>query len=110
MSKLNIRKIIAELKVYLNRATSYLTIINTGMILLPFIATLNLLGLNINVKIGYPILFVVALLVALLIGRIDIKSGIFSSEMNRIYTQNPVMIEMLERMKRIEDKLEIKKK
>ena len=60
-----------------------------------------------NKLITYPVLMIFFLLFSLVLGRIDTKLGLRREEMRNASTENPVLMEILERVKNIEENQKI---
>lgn len=100
-----IRKLLAETKIYIQRSMSYVSILNSGMILFLMLSRLEDFGIDINLTQWFFPLFILSIFGAIAIGYVDVKLGFFSEESNAASKRNPVLFEMLTRLERIENKL-----
>ena len=101
-----VRFFTARLKVYVGRASAYNSIINSGMLLFILLASLKNLGMGEFpiAKYGIPI-FLASMGLAMTIGYLDVKLGLYEAEQKYTSSRNPQLIEILERVKKIEEKL-----
>jgi len=96
-------KTLVRWKVYLQRALSYMAVLNAGML---FFLTADLLkkyGFQFSILIVTPLLFICSLLFCFLLGWFDLKSGVYEEELRWGSNNNPVLVEILERVKKIEE-------
>jgi hypothetical protein len=63
-----------------------------------------------NALISIPIALVLFILLSLILGYLDSKLGLREEEFRNLSRSNPVMMEMLEQLKKINEKLESKDK
>ena len=94
-----------EFKLYLNRANSYIIIINTCMLLFLMISRLKDYGWEIS-KTNIVFIFLVLISGLILLGWLDTKLGFFSEEAKRRADRNPYWKEALDGIHNIEKKLE----
>lgn len=92
--------LIAKAKVCLLRSSTYLVIINYLMLIFIFIGDI-LSDINIMARV---VLTAGGLLLALVVGYIDIKLKMFNNEQNYISTKNDMFMEMYHGIKRLERK------
>lgn len=104
------RKILLEYKVNVQRSLSYIAILNSGMILFLLLAKLQDYGVSIHItKLFFP-LFLLSILSMMVIGYIDHKLGFHREEARIEGKRNPYYQEIIERLDRMEEKLEKKSK
>jgi hypothetical protein len=103
-----IKKIVSKLldyKIYISRATSYIAIVNTGMILMLFLSKLEDYGMDIELQNwGLPI-YIITLILCIFIGYLDVKLGLYKSEVGKSQQQNPQMLHIIEELKEIKDEI-----
>ncbi|MBN2367615.1 hypothetical protein JXC34_01250 [Candidatus Woesearchaeota archaeon] len=103
------RKFLIRIKVYLARSASYITMINTAMVLFLFMSNLEKYGIDIEIKdMIIPIVFL-GLIVMIIFGFIEDKLGFYSEEQKTTQSRSPYMKEIIQRLERIEQKLEKKR-
>ena len=61
-----------------------------------------------NKWIAYPVVMVLFLVISLILGRIDTKWGVRKEEMRNASSENPVLMEILEKVKNIESHEQLK--
>ena len=105
------RENLTLLKMYFNRAITYVSLVNTGMILTLFLDKINQLS-SIHIDIGRWgfIIYIVALVGAIFVGYLDVKFGFYKAENNLNTSQIPQTTEILARLKSIENKIDEGKK
>ena len=99
-------------KIYIDRARMYIGYISFVMIAFMFLndfkdQTIRTF-LDENKLITYPLMMVVFILFSLVLGRLDTKLGLRKEEMRNAATENPVTMEILNRLEDIQEKLEEK--
>ena len=99
-------------KIYIDRARMYIGYISFIMIAFMFLndfkdETIRNF-LDENKLITYPVMMVVFMLFSLVLGRIDTKLGLRKEEMRNAATENPVTMEILNRLENIQDKVDRK--
>jgi hypothetical protein len=103
-----IKKIVSKLldyKIYISRATSYIAIVNTGMILMLFLSKLEDYGIDIELQNwGLPI-YIITLILCVFIGYLDVKLGLYKSEIGKSQQQNPQILHMMQELKDIKEEL-----
>jgi hypothetical protein len=105
-----VRKSFTAVKIMINRSLSYLSIANSLMIGVLFLTSLQQRGININIPVLMPFIIVSTLILLVVVGWIDDKLGMHNEENRITSSKNPYTLEMIERLKRIEEKLDKKKK
>ena len=99
------RKTFVRWKIYIDRARMYIGYISFIMIAFMFLndfkdATIRQF-LDENKLITYPAMMVVFLLFSLLLGRLDTKLGLRREEMRNAAVENPVTMDILEKLNEI---------
>ena len=105
------RKGFTTSKVWVQRSMSYIAIANSAMILFLLLSRLEDYGIEVNIaKWFFPIL-IIGILLMVLIGYIDDKLGFYREEHREVSRRNPYLVEIIERLDKIEKGLNtIKKK
>lgn len=99
------REFFTECKVNINRSLSYVTLINSGMILFLLLSRLQEYGISIHITKWFFPIFLGTALTMLLIGYLDFKLGFHREEAKRVTRRNPYFSEILEKLDKIEEKL-----
>ena len=106
------KKALIRWKVYLDRSKMYIGYINLFMMVTIFLGAIKNTEIGTfliaNVYITIPVLIILFIFFALLLGYWDSKMGIRSEEMRNLASQNPVQMEMLETIRKLkhdQDKL-----
>ena len=101
------KKALIRWKVYLDRSKMYIGYINLFMMVTIFLGAIKntLVGkfLIANVYIAIPILILLFVLFALLLGYWDSRLGIRSEEVRNLSSQNPVQMEMLQTLRELKE-------
>ena len=99
------KKTLIRWKVYLDRSKMYIGYINLFMMVTIFLGAIKntVVGkfLIANVYITIPVLIVLFIFFALLLGYWDSRLGIRSEEMRNLSSQNPVQMEILETIRHL---------
>jgi len=77
--------VFSEFKIYLTRAVTYVSIVNTGMIMYLFLSKVNDSGSITLGKYGMIIVFVVVMGIAITVGWLDTKFKFYHEELKRRY-------------------------
>ncbi|MFV0592570.1 MAG: hypothetical protein ACK5M7_14380 [Draconibacterium sp.] len=97
-------------KIYIDRARMYIGYISFVMIAFMFLNDLKDQSirnfLDENKWVTYPVMMVAFIVFSLILGRIDTKLGLRKEEMRNAAVENPVTIEILENLKKINAKLD----
>lgn len=99
------RNLATESKVLIQRSMSYVAVLNSGMILFLMISRLENYGIDINLKKWFIPIFIITLCGMIMVGFIDTKLGFFAEEKRRMHSKDPNMREIIQRLRRIEDRL-----
>lgn len=105
------KKALIRWKVYLDRSKMYIGYINLFMMVTIFLGAIKNTGVGkfliANVYVAIPILIILFIFFALLLGYWDSKLGIRSEEMRNLSSQNPVQMEMLQTLRKLKSNQEI---
>lgn len=105
------KKALIRWKVYIDRSKMYIGYINLIMMVTIFLGAIKNTGVGkfliANVYIAVPILVILFIFFALLLGYWDSRLGIRSEEMRNLSSQNPVQMEMLTTLRELKENQEI---
>lgn len=93
----------------MSRTGSYISLVNTAMILFLFLSNLEKYNIDIRIEDWILPLFFFGLAGMLFFGFVEDKLGFYSQEKKATESRSPYMNEILSRLKRIEEKIENKK-
>lgn len=100
------KKALVRWKIYIDRARMYIGYISFIMIAFMFLNDFENESirsfLDDNKLITYPVMMVVFIVFSLILGRLDTKFGFRKEEMRNASSENPVLMEILEKVNRIE--------
>ncbi len=99
-----IRRFLVYSKVWAQRTMSWMSIINSGMILFLVLAKLQDYGIKIAITRWFMPIFILIIVLMVLAGYIEDKAGFHREELKEITKRNPVYKEIIERLERIEKK------
>jgi predicted Na+-dependent transporter len=105
----SIRKWLVYSKVWAQRTMSWVAVLNSAMILFLVLAKLQEYGLNISVSHWFVPIFVVLVFLLVFFGYIEDRAGFHREEIHEVAKRNPIYHEILNRLDRIEKKIEKKK-
>ncbi len=97
------KKRIGRYLAYINRARQYIGIVNSSLLLIIFLNSFDI----ILRWYWYPVLVIGAVVLFVIIGFIDIKSGIRAMEMLVTEKNSPIRMEMYKMIKEIHKKTKI---
>lgn len=103
------REIAVKLRVYMLRTGSYISLINTSMILFLFLSNLEQYGIDIEIQDWIVPLFFIGLLSMFLFGYLEDKLGFYTQEQKTTQSKSPYFKEIIDRLDKIEKQLEKKK-
>ncbi|MFY0685773.1 MAG: hypothetical protein JXQ90_01340 [Cyclobacteriaceae bacterium] len=96
-------------KIYLDRARMYLGYINFVMLVVIFLNSFENEWirelLDLNKWMVYPAVMVLFVFISLLLGRLDTSMGLRKEEMRNNASENPVTMEILNKLEKIEKRL-----
>ncbi|PLX11146.1 MAG: hypothetical protein C0597_15550 [Marinilabiliales bacterium] len=105
------KKALIRWKVYLDRSKMYIGYINLFMMVTIFLGAIKNTGIGKflieNVYVAIPVLIILFIFFALLLGYWDSRLGIRSEEMRNLSSQNPIQMEILDTIRRIKEEQEI---
>jgi hypothetical protein len=100
------KKAFVRWKIYIDRARMYIGYISFIMIVYLFLNDFENESirsfLDSNKLISYPVVMVLFMVFSLILGRLDTKFGVRKEEMRNTSSENPVLMEILEKVKNIE--------
>ena len=100
------KKAFVRWKIYIDRARMYIGYISFVMIVYLFLNDFENESirsfLDNNKLISYPIVMILFIVFSLILGRLDTKFGVRKEEMRNASSENPVLMEILEKVKNIE--------
>lgn len=102
------KKALVRWKIYIDRARMYVGYISFIMIAFMFLNDLKDESirhfLDENKIITYPVVMILFMIFSLVLGRLDTKFGVRKEEMRNASTENPVLMEILKKLKNLESK------
>lgn len=102
------RRTFVRWKIYIDRARMYVGYISFIMIAFMFLNDFENENirqlLDENKLITYPVVMILFIAFSLILGRLDTKLGLRREEMRNASTENPVMMEILDKLNKIESK------
>lgn len=105
-----LRKFLIYGKLWIQRTMSWIAIVNSGMILFLVLSKLQDYGMKIYITAWFiPIYFAVIILM-IFFGYLEDKAGFHREEARAETMRNPYFKEIIERLDRIEKKLNLKKR
>lgn len=99
-----IKKLFVKAKVFVQRSLSYMSLFSAGSLFFLVADRLKEYGINYSIIWLTPILFFGSVIFCLLLGWFDSRSGIYTEELEYGSVRNPVLMEILERIKKLEAK------
>ena len=87
-------RFLAIIKVSIQRSLSYMSLISAGSLLFLVADKLKEYGINYNVFYLAPIIFIASIIFCLLLGWIDLASGIYKEELRWGTQNNPLLMEI----------------
>lgn len=102
------RKVFVENKIRIQRSLSYMSIANSGMILFLVLSNLQKeYKFDIYITKWFFPIYVLTLGLFLLVGWIDDKVGFHREEARASAKKSPLMIELIDTVKRLEEKVDL---
>ena len=101
-----LRSKLTHMKVYLSRALGYASLVNMALILFLALSNLEQYGVDIVLEKWLIPIFIVLFFVLILLGFLEDKLGFFSEEQKVVNIRNPQMNEILNRLDRLEKKVD----
>jgi len=100
------KKAFVRWKIYIDRARMYIGYISFVMIAFMFLNDFENESirtfLDENKFITYPVVMILFVVFSLILGRLDTKFGVRKEEMRNASAENPVLMEILDKVKTIE--------
>ncbi|MCG6190729.1 hypothetical protein [Maribellus maritimus] len=100
------RRTFVRWKIYIDRARMYIGYISFVMIAFMFLNDFENESvrhfLDENKFVTYPVIMILFMFFSLVLGRLDTKLGLRKEEMRNASTENPVMMEILNKLESIE--------
>jgi hypothetical protein len=100
------KKAFVRWKIYIDRARMYIGYISFVMIAFMFLNDFENESirtfLDENKFISYPVVMILFVVFSLILGRLDTKFGVRKEEMRNASAENPVLMEILDKVKTIE--------
>lgn len=105
---IKLRDFLIQIKVYMGRTSSYISMVNTAMILFLFLSNLEKYNIDIDIRNWIIPIFIVGVSGMLLFGYLEYKF-FYGQEQKTTQSKSPYFKEMLNRLDRIEKKVEKQK-
>lgn len=93
-----------KIKIFIQRAMSYMTIVSAGSLLFLVADRLPSYGIHLSIWVLAPILFFLSICFCLAVGWFDLVSGVYAEELSYGSKNNPMFVEILDRLKEIEER------
>jgi len=103
---IKIRELFIRVKVYFKRASSYISMVNTSMILFLFLSNLENYNIDIDIKEWIIPIGFAGVLLMILFGYLEDKLGFYSQEQKTIHSRSPVLSKLDKRLEQIEKKID----
>jgi len=91
-------------KIFIQRSLSYMSIFSAGSLFFLVADRLKDYGFNYSIIYLAPFIFIASLTFCIFLGWIDLTSGVYAEELKVGSTNNPVLMEILDRIKKIEER------
>ena len=105
-----LRDFFIRLKIYMARTSSYISLVNTAMILFLFLSNLEKYDVDIYIKDWIVPIFGFGLIGMFFFGYLEDKLGFYKQEQRTTQSRSPYLTDIVNRLERIESKLDKKKK
>ena len=96
---------VAMIKNRFSRSLTYVAWINTPLLSLTLLNTLVLLGLELNLMVWVPIVFVGSIIALLFIGYVDEMIGVLSAEQKYAWDRNDAFRELRDEMRSLKEEV-----
>lgn len=93
----------------MSRTSSYISLVNTGMILFLFLSNLEKYNVDIEIKDMIIPIFIIGLMGMFLFGYLEDKLGFYQQEQKTTQSRSPYLKEIIDRLDKVEKKLDKKK-
>jgi hypothetical protein len=100
------RDIFTTLKMYLRRTMSYISLINTAMIMFLFISNLEKYNIDIDLKTWLVPLLVISFVGVFLFGYLEDKLGFYKEEMRYGQSRSPYFKHIITELKKINARID----
>ena len=104
-----LRKVMVYGKVWAQRTMSWIAVLNSAMILFLVLAKLQEYGVSISITHWFIPLFIILIIIMIFFGYLEDRAGFHREEIHEIAKRNPIYSEILERLDRLEKKIDKKK-
>jgi len=105
------RNLAVYFKIWIQRAMSWVTIANSGMILFLVLSKLQEYGVSIYITLWFIPLYIVVIFLLMFLGYLEDKAGFFREEQRLSSLKNPYLVEISNKLDRIEKEVkQIRKK
>jgi len=101
-------KFIIYFKIWISRTMSWVNMLNSGMILFLVLSKLQDYGFLLPIKFWFFPIYILVIILMIIFGYFEDKLGFFREESRIATKRNPQMEEILQRLKNIEEKMNIK--
>lgn len=101
----NLKNKLMKFKIYIQRAMSWISILNAGMLLFLVFSTLEKYGYDINMRKYLIPIFLATLGIMFILGYIEDKLELFNEENRIVSEKNPYFTDISKKLERIEDKI-----
>ncbi|MBW2967076.1 hypothetical protein KY362_01175 [Candidatus Woesearchaeota archaeon] len=103
------RKMLVYSKVWAQRTMSWIAVLNSAMILFLVLARLQEFGLNISITKWFIPIFLVLVIAMVFFGYLEDRAGFHREEIHELSKRNPMMQDIIQRLDRLEKKIDKKK-
>ena len=107
---IKIRRFLIYSKLWIQRTMSWIAIINSGMILFLVLSRLQDYGIMIHITAWFIPIYLEVIFLMIFFGYLEDKAGFYREEAKAAAEKNPYFREIIDRLDRIEKKLNIKKR
>lgn len=104
------RNLAVYFKIWIQRAMSWVTIANSGMILFLVLSKLQEYGVSIYITMWFIPLYIVVIILLMFLGYLEDKAGFFREEQRLSSLRNPYLVEISRKLDRIEKELKKSRK
>jgi len=95
-------------KIWMQRTMSWIAIVNSGMILFLVLAKLQDYGIEIHITAWFVPIYIGIILLMMVFGYVEDRAGFHREEIRAQSSRNPYFKDIVERLDRIEKKVEKK--
>lgn len=105
---IKLRNLLIQLKVYMGRTSSYISLVNTAMILFLFLSNLEKYEIDIRIEKLILPMFIFGLSLMLFFGFLEDRLGFYRQEQKTVQSRSPYFKEIIDRLEKIEKKIQKK--